>query len=152
MKPGGTIRPAIEELAKQSGAYIIVSAKGSTSDSATPGAPGGNGRGGLHRLQMPMRWRWIFYDRNRVASWVRNHPGLIPWVRQRIGNKAMIEGWQVIRPLGLSARRRSRGISVLTGVCGSAREEKNESDGIAALAGIETHFETGYAIPAKSSG
>jgi hypothetical protein len=33
-----------------------------------------------------------FYDRNRVATWVRDHPGLIPWVRQRIGK--VISGWQ----------------------------------------------------------
>ena len=34
MCPGGTIRPAIQELADQSGAYIIVSSYGSISDTA----------------------------------------------------------------------------------------------------------------------
>ena len=34
MKPGGVIRPVILELAKASGAYIIVSSTGSTADSA----------------------------------------------------------------------------------------------------------------------
>ena len=36
-----------------------------------------------------------FYDRNRVASWVRDHAGLIPWVRSRIGKS--VHGW---RPYG----------------------------------------------------
>lgn len=33
-----------------------------------------------------------FYDRNRVATWLRDHPGLIPWVRSLIGKS--IPGWQ----------------------------------------------------------
>jgi len=33
-----------------------------------------------------------FYDRGRIASWLRDHPGLIPWVRQCIGKS--IRGWQ----------------------------------------------------------
>ena len=33
-----------------------------------------------------------FYDRNRIATWVRCHPGLIPWVRQKIGRS--LQGWQ----------------------------------------------------------
>jgi hypothetical protein len=33
-----------------------------------------------------------FYDRERMASWLRDHPGLIPWVRQCIGRG--IRGWQ----------------------------------------------------------
>src|SRR4051812_17210437 len=34
MKPGGALRPVIMELADASGAYVIVSSSGSTSDSA----------------------------------------------------------------------------------------------------------------------
>ena len=33
-----------------------------------------------------------FYDRTRVASWVRSHEGLIPWVRGLVGRA--IPGWQ----------------------------------------------------------
>src|SRR5258708_15874189 len=39
-----------------------------------------------------------FYDRGRIATWLRDHPGLIPWVRQMIGKS--IRGW---RPYGASA-------------------------------------------------
>jgi hypothetical protein len=33
-----------------------------------------------------------FYDRNRVATWVRTHEGLIPWVRQTIEEGDVIAG------------------------------------------------------------
>jgi hypothetical protein len=33
-----------------------------------------------------------FYDRNRVATWVRSHSGLIHWVRHKIGRP--LQGWQ----------------------------------------------------------
>jgi hypothetical protein len=33
-----------------------------------------------------------FYDRTRIATWLRDHPGLFPWARERVG-KAMT-GWQ----------------------------------------------------------
>ena len=33
-----------------------------------------------------------FYDRTRLATWVRNHAGLVVWVRKEIGRA--IPGWQ----------------------------------------------------------
>ena len=36
-----------------------------------------------------------FFDRTRLATWVRDHPRLIPWVREKIGRA--IPGW---RPYG----------------------------------------------------
>jgi hypothetical protein len=38
------------------------------------------------------RLRLDFYDRTRIATWVRTHEGLIPWVRTLIGKA--IQGWQ----------------------------------------------------------
>jgi hypothetical protein len=40
-----------------------------------------------------------FYDRNRIATWVREHPGAILWLRSRIGRS--IHGW---RPHGFWSR------------------------------------------------
>lgn len=91
MKPKGAIRPVIENLAAAQGAYILVSSSGSAADSS------------LHnrRSAMAAAVRGIakaadlhldFYDRNRVASWVRDHPGLIAWVRSRSGRP--IVGWK----------------------------------------------------------
>ena len=91
MRPRGKIRPVIRELAKLSGAYIIVSSNGSVSDSALRN----------RRKAMADAIKGItdaknialdFYDRGRVATWLRDHPGLIPWVRQKTGSS--IRGWQ----------------------------------------------------------
>jgi hypothetical protein len=94
MKPGGTVRSVIRELANDSGAYIIVSSKGSVSDTAL------NAR----RTAMAEAVRDLpnvsslyldFYDRNRVASWVREHLGLAIWLREKIAKA--VPGW---RPYG----------------------------------------------------
>jgi hypothetical protein len=91
MKPTGVLRSVIEELAAASGAYIIVSSNGSTADSALTGrrdamAEAVNGCADAAKIHLD------FYDRNRVASWVRDHAGLIPWVRSRIGKS--VPGWR----------------------------------------------------------
>ncbi|MEJ0017594.1 MAG: hypothetical protein WDN25_13710 [Acetobacteraceae bacterium] len=91
MRPKDSLRPSIIELGKCGGAYIIVSSRGAASDTAlstrknamataiadTPDAAG------LH-LE--------FYDRRRMASWVNQHPGLIPWVRNQVGRP--LSGWR----------------------------------------------------------
>ena len=91
MRPGGALRASITALGEAGGAYVIVSSTGSVSDTAlskrrnamakavadTPAAAG------LHL---------DFYDRRRVASWVNQHPGLIPWVRGRVG--LPLSGWR----------------------------------------------------------
>ncbi|RVC42512.1 hypothetical protein EN779_34865, partial [Mesorhizobium sp. M4B.F.Ca.ET.088.02.2.1] len=74
-----------------------------------------------------------FYDRNRVATWVRDHPGLIPWVRARIGKA--IPGWQSygswsLAPDGIDASYIADGQArILTG-------DKDEGDGVSAVEGI----------------
>ncbi|MBC8726109.1 hypothetical protein F6X37_32635 [Paraburkholderia sp. 31.1] len=93
MRPNGKLRPAIQELAESDGAYIIVSSQGTTSDSALTNrkkaiAEAANGLAGkLHS---------DFYDRTRLATWVRNHPGLVVWVRGAIGRA--ISGWEAFGP------------------------------------------------------
>ncbi|MEG6509975.1 hypothetical protein V6C03_13470 [Methyloligella sp. 2.7D] len=94
MRPAGTVRPAIQELADESGAYIIVSSHGSTSDAAL-----GNRRDalreGLAGVANASDLHTDFYDRTRLASWVRRHPGLITWVKEKVGGG--LSGW---RPYG----------------------------------------------------
>jgi len=96
MKPGGVMRPILADLAKASGAYIIVSATGSTAFSALKNrkeamADAVDGMVDASKLALD------FYDRNRVATWLRDHPGLIPWARSVIGRS--IPGWQFVRPM-----------------------------------------------------
>jgi hypothetical protein len=83
MRPDNHTRPTIGELAASSGAYIMVSSLGSTSDSALR-----NRRRAMKDAIADLATRESlfldFYDRGRVATWVREHAGLVVWVRERI--------------------------------------------------------------------
>jgi hypothetical protein len=95
MRPDGVLRAAIQELAAQSGAYIIVSSTGSTSDTVL-----NNRREAMAEAvnDLPNRSSLTldFYDRTRLATWLRDHPGLIPWVRTKVGKA--ISGWSSYGP------------------------------------------------------
>ena len=100
MRPRGKVRAVISELAKRSGAYVIVASKGSVSDSALRNRrqamlKGAKGIKNARALCVD------FYDRNRLATWVRDHPGLIPWVRARVGRP--LQGWRSFGPWANSA-------------------------------------------------
>ncbi len=89
MCPNGELRSVIRELAEDGGAYIIVSSEGSTSDSALV----------KRRKAMVEATEGLtkdlaldFYDRTRVATWVRNHAGLVVWTRREIGRS--LQGWE----------------------------------------------------------
>jgi hypothetical protein len=89
MCPSGVIRPAIQKLVNQSGAYVIASSKGSVSDTAL-----GNRRNAMIEAigkSNSLSLFVDFYDRTRLATWVRDHKALIPWVREKIGKA--IPGW-----------------------------------------------------------
>lgn len=91
MRPGGVVRPVIEELAEQGGAYIIVSSKGSTADRSLRDrrnamAEAVSGLAAANDLFLD------FYDRDRVASWARQYPALVSWIRERLGRP--MQGWQ----------------------------------------------------------
>lgn len=132
MKPDGVVRPVIVDLAKASGAYIIVSATGSTAHSAIKNrkkamAEAVKGVADASKLALD------FYDRNRVATWLRDHPGLIPWVRSLIGKS--IPGWQSFG----SWSRAPGGVDDSYLFDGEARiktGDKDEGDGLSAVDGI----------------
>jgi hypothetical protein len=91
MRPKGIIRPSIQELADQRGAYIIVSGQGSTSYTALTNRRDAM-KAAIAGIPNADQLTLDFYDRTRVATWVRTHEGLIPWVRTLIGKS--IPGWQ----------------------------------------------------------
>jgi hypothetical protein len=93
MCPEGTLRPAIADLARDQGAYIIVSSSGSTSDSALT-----NRRNGMVNAVGALANQLVldFYDRRRLASWVNSHSGLIVWTRRAVGRA--IPGWEPYGP------------------------------------------------------
>ncbi|MBB3108100.1 hypothetical protein FHS18_000128 [Paenibacillus phyllosphaerae] len=91
MRSENQLKQVIKELADNNGAYIIVSSQGSTADSvlrnrktAMQAAVSDYTNANLLKVD--------FYDRERVASWVRTHPSLILWVRHKIGRP--IQGWK----------------------------------------------------------
>jgi hypothetical protein len=91
MRPSGVLRPSINDLITRKGAYIIASSGADTSDSALSAR--------LAAMRSAVsdttghEWLFLdFYDRNRLATWARNHPGIVLWVRQRIGRS--ISGWK----------------------------------------------------------
>ena len=91
MRPKGVIRPSIQSLAEQSGSYIIVSSQGSTADTALTSRRSAMTEAVAGTRNAEALFLDV-YDRTRVASWVRSHEGLIPWVRGLVGR--VIQGWQ----------------------------------------------------------
>jgi len=90
MRPRGVIRPVIAELARESGAYIIVSSGCSASDSMLNDRLNAM-RKAVDDVAERDRLLLKFYDRCQLATWVRHHPGLILWVREAIDSG--MTGW-----------------------------------------------------------
>lgn len=91
MRPKGVLRPSIVELGERDGAYIIVSSKGATSDTAL-NARRNAMAAAIADAPTAQNLHLEFYDRQRLASWVNKHPGLIPWVRSCL--KKPLSGWK----------------------------------------------------------
>ncbi len=132
MKPSGILRPAIEELVKLAGAYVIVSGTGSTADPVLQERRAAMAEAVVSHPNAD-RLALDFYDRERIATWVRSHPGLTPWVRQRAGKA--IQGWQSYGawahpPEGVA------GIYLADDKVRIRTGAKDDGDGLGALVGI----------------
>lgn len=101
MRPKGVIRESIVELAAAGGAYIIVSSSGSTADSALIERNDAM-RNALSDVTNADQLTTVFYDRGRLATWVRRHPALIVWVKERIGQA--VSGWHPFGSWSTSGR------------------------------------------------
>lgn len=84
MAPKGVLLLSITELAALGGAYIIVSSKGSLSDTALKDRKAAMDEAAIS-LPLASFLTLDFYDRNRIATWVNQHAGLVPWVREKLG-------------------------------------------------------------------
>lgn len=93
MRPKGNLRPVIHELAAASGAYIIVSAQGSVTDTALVQRREAI-REQLCDLPTAGQLKTDFYDRERVANWVNKYPGTVAWVRRQSGRE--LTGWDSV--------------------------------------------------------
>ena len=91
MAPDGVVRPIIIELATNGGAYIIVSSEGSLSDTALKNRKAAMAEA-VEGLPSISSLTLDFYDRRRIATWVNQHAGLVPWVREKLG--LPLSGWR----------------------------------------------------------
>lgn len=132
MKPKGVLRPVILDLAVAGGAYVIVSSTGSTSASALAERRKAMAEA-LKDTTADAKLELDFYDRSRLATWVRDHPGVIPWVRARIG-KAM-PGWQSYGSWSLAPAGADASYLADDQACIRAGG-KDEGDGVSAVEGI----------------
>ncbi|MDP4006324.1 hypothetical protein [Methylobacterium sp. NEAU K] len=133
MRPRGILRPAIVALAEERGAYVIVSSGAKTAD------PVLNSRRtamkeALHGVPSAADLTIDFYDRTRVATWVRDHPAMALWVRARIGRS--LRGW---RPFGRwSSQPAGADPSYLLDDAARIRTNAiDEADSLSAAGGIE---------------
>jgi len=93
MCPGGVLRPSIDDLFRTQGAYLIAAtdlvadeeyrrrleamkAAASTTDAAAAIID--------------------YYDARRLADWTNDHPGVVAWLRARLGRP--LQGWQPFGP------------------------------------------------------
>lgn len=90
MKPKGVLREEIKSLIDDSGAYIIVSSGDSTTHSMLKARQNAM-REAVEDEACHKNLLLDFFDCNRVASWVRDHPSIILWVRDKIGRS--LTGW-----------------------------------------------------------
>src|SRR3989339_251553 len=91
MAPEGVVLPSIVELATSNGAYIIASSAGSLSDTSLKNRKAAMAEAVKGLASFPSL-TLDFYDRRRVATWVNQHVGLVPWVRERLG--LPLSGWR----------------------------------------------------------
>lgn len=133
MCPEGKLRQSIIELGEDGGAYIIVSSKGTVSDTflskrknamanAISSAPTASG---LHL---------DFYDRRRLATWVNQHSGLVPWVRSRVG--LPLSGWRPYEDWSSSPGKLDE-VYLIDDQVRIVSTRLKEKDGLKATEGIE---------------
>ena len=93
MRPKEVLRDAIRELADASGAYVIVSGRGSVTDKTLVSRRKAL-REALSDLPNAEQLHTDFYDRDRIATCVNQYPGITAWVRSTIGRP--FSGWSGI--------------------------------------------------------
>ncbi len=135
MRPNGTLRPVIEQLAAASGAYIIVSAQGSVADKPLAARRAAI-RNQLDGLADADKLHTDFYDRDRLATWANHYPGIAAWVRTRLG--VGLSGWSSIGEWhGVGVREETAYLfndkACITDERTSDREQLTVGEGIARL-------------------
>ena len=93
MRPKGVLREVIRELADGSGAYVIVCSQGSVTDKPLAARRKAM-RDALSDVPNASQLHTDFYDRERLAYWANEYPGIAAWVRSKVGRP--LSGWSGI--------------------------------------------------------
>jgi hypothetical protein len=91
MQHNGVLREEIKSLIQKNGAYIIVSSGASTTEKTLSNRTKAM-KEAVASEDTHQNLCLQFFDRNCVATWVRSHPSMILWVRNRIGRQ--LKGWR----------------------------------------------------------
>lgn len=92
MKPNGKLRPIIVQLIQESGAYIIVSNSDDCTKNPMLDTRLNAMKNAISSEENSESLHVDFYDSNRLATWVRKHPPIILWIKQKI--EKALTGWQ----------------------------------------------------------
>ena len=95
MAPNDVLRPAIEELIKCSGAYVIVSTKDNCSNIFLKKRKEAMSDC-LAKHELAGSIHLDFYDSRRIADWAGNYPGVLVWLRSAL--RKPIQGWKPYGP------------------------------------------------------
>lgn len=91
MKPKGLLRDSIKEIIRQKGAYIIIDSQSSLTGNTLEDRIQTMGSC-IAKEADAANCHLDFYDKGRIATWVRTHPSLIFWVKNKIGSGTT--GWK----------------------------------------------------------
>lgn len=89
MRPGNLLRQSIKELIRHKGAYIIVSASSLTKSSLERRIKAMRNAVARHRGSQELLVD--FFDSSKLATWVRSHPSMTLWLRNKVGRP--LKGW-----------------------------------------------------------
>lgn len=91
MRPQNSLRAVIRQLAEENGSYLIVSLDDDCA--AKPLASRRKAmRDALVDIEDPERLHTDFYDRGHLVNWLREHPSVQLWVREKLGMP--MTGWR----------------------------------------------------------
>jgi hypothetical protein len=91
MRPDGQLRPVIGELADAAGAYVVFCGSANLSDPLLKRRVAAMEKA-VQDHPNASQLALDFYDSRRIADWVATYPGLIAWVRSRVGRS--LSGWK----------------------------------------------------------
>lgn len=89
MCPGGILRPSILELIRADGAYVIAASDLVADEEYQRRIEAMRSAAALPEASDAIV---DYYDARRLADWTNQHPGVVAWVRSRLGRP--LQGWQ----------------------------------------------------------